>query len=317
MNDDRSNLSDHPNDPTERPGPDTAPSPPAIVGDVVFGGMDSPVAVCTLASRSLLPELAGRPEIAVAGRVFTENVGIERMVQNLAAFGSIRYLIVCGRETPHNVGQTILALHRAGLDPAGRVIGSEAPDPRMPNLTADQLRAFRTGIRVVDMIGESDVTAIVERARTLGAEPVPDDDAPTTPTAPTAPIEAGDPTGSDVERVKAVRSPNDAWSFDPVGYFLVFVDRPSSILRVEQYSSSHRLVRIVEGTSAEAICHTIDRLGQVTLLAHAAYLGRELAKAETALRLGLDYDQDRPLSQGEAGSPRPSTAQRDHAGGAS
>ena len=68
---------------------------------MVFGGTDSPVAVCTLASRALLPVLAGRPEIAVAGRVYTENVGIERMVQNLAAFATVRFLIVCGRESPH------------------------------------------------------------------------------------------------------------------------------------------------------------------------------------------------------------------------
>src|SRR3954447_750655 len=102
-------------------------SPPDIVGDVVFGGMESPVAVCTLASRTLLPELAGRPEIAVAGRVYTENLGVERMVQNLAAFDGVRFLIVCGRETRHLVGQTILALHRGGLDKASRVVGSDAP----------------------------------------------------------------------------------------------------------------------------------------------------------------------------------------------
>src|SRR3954469_20041745 len=87
--------------------------PPPIIGDVVFGSVDSPVAVCTLASRALLPALAGRPEIAVAGRVYTENIGVERMVQNLAAFATVRFLIVCGRETRHKVGQTILALHRA------------------------------------------------------------------------------------------------------------------------------------------------------------------------------------------------------------
>jgi tetrahydromethanopterin S-methyltransferase subunit A len=271
---------------------------PAIVGDVVFGGMDSPVAVCTLASRTLLPELAGRPEIAVAGRVFTENVGIERMIQNLAGFASIRYLLVCGRETPHKVGQTILALHRHGLDPGGRVIGSEAPDPLMPNLSAEHLKAYQTRVRVVDMIGETDVEAIVARARALIAEPTEADAAPPAAAARREP---------DVERVAAVREPNASWTFDPVGYFLVFVDRAGGTLRVEQYTQAHRLVRIIEGTSADAISHTIERLGQVTLLAHAAYLGRELAKAETALRLGLEYDQDRPLARA-AGLPGAETA---------
>ena len=77
--------------------------------------------------------LAGRPEIAIAGRVFTENVGIERMVQNIVAHATLRFLIVCGRESRHRVGQTILALHQAGLDAGSRVVGSEAPEPIMPN----------------------------------------------------------------------------------------------------------------------------------------------------------------------------------------
>lgn len=272
---------------------------PAIVGDVVFGDMESPVAVCTLASRSMLAKLAGRPEIAVAGRVFTENVGIERMVQNLAAFESVRFLIVCGRETRHNVGQTILALHTSGLDADSRVIGSDAPEPIMPNLTAQQVRAFQVRITVVDMMGVTDAEAVVERARALAESPAPE-------SAPRSQAERS-PVGTvAVERIVATRDPVEAWIYDPVGYFLVFVDGTRRLLRVEQYTPEHRQVRVIEGTTAEEICHTIVRLEQVTLLAHAAYLGRELAKAETALRLGLPYEQDRSvgsLASGGAGSP--------------
>lgn len=35
--------------------------------------------------------------------------------------------------------------------------------------------------------------------------------------------------------------------------------------------------------------------GIVNELSHVGYLGMELAKAETALRLGLGYEQDKPL----------------------
>src|SRR3954451_271825 len=226
-------------------------SPPDIVGDVVFGGMESPVAVCTLGSRVLLPELAGRPEIAVAGRVFTENIGVERMIQNLAGFQSIRYLIVCGRETRHKVGQTILALHRFGLDQTVRVIGSVAPDPQMPNLTSEQLRMFQTRVSVVDMIGEADVDVILGRARTLATQP------PTAGPSPKSALDASDSSAATVERIVAVREPTSAWVFDPIGYFLVFVDRTGRKLRVEQYTQAHRLERIVEGTSADDISHTI------------------------------------------------------------
>ena len=40
---------------------------------------------------------------------------------------------------------------------------------------------------------------------------------------------------------------------------------------------------------------TILRLGLVSSLEHAAYLGRELAKAEIALSLKKSYEQDEPL----------------------
>ena len=263
--------------------------PPPIVGDVVFGDMSSPVAVCTLGSRSLLPALAGRPEIAVAGRVFTENVGVERMIQNLVGMSSLRYLIVCGRETQHHVGQTILALHARGVDAAGRVIGSEAPEPILPNLQMDQLQAFQQRIQVIDMIGETDAAAIVERALMVAAA------SPTATGQQDAPVVVPAETES-VERIAATRDPQSAWEYDPVGYFLVFVDRHNARIRAEQYSQEHQLLRIIEGAAAEEIGHTIVRRSLVTVLAHATYLGRELARAESALKLGLDYEQDRPLS---------------------
>lgn len=264
--------------------PETS-SQPAIVGDVVFGNMASPVAVCTLGSRSLLPELAGRPEIAVAGRVFTENVGVERMIQNIVGMTSLRHLIVCGRETAHHVGQTILALHANGLDDAGRVIGSLAPEPIMPNLQADQLQAFQQRVQLLDLVGETDAAVIIERAGALVTAPVAADQTP-----------AASAEAPPVERVAATRDPQSAWVYDPIGYFLIFVDRPHQRVRAERYSQEHQLLCIIEGAAADEIGQTIVRRGLVTLLQHAVYLGRELARAETALKLDLDYEQDRPLS---------------------
>jgi tetrahydromethanopterin S-methyltransferase subunit A len=273
---------------------DTAAPPsagPSIIGDVVFGSASSPVAVCTLASRSLLAELAGRQEIAVAGRVFTENVGVERMVQNLAMMESVRYMIVCGRETKHRVGRTILSLHANGLDADRRVIGADAPDPSMPNLSDEQLRAFQARVSLVDMIGTVDVEAIVAKAAELQSRC---DSAAGGPGGIAERVDLKD-TGDAVETIAATRDPNAAWEYDPVGYFLVFVDRDRRLLHVEHRTQAHALHRIFEGASADALCHTIVRHGAVTLLAHAAYLGRELARAEIALALGHHYEQDQPL----------------------
>jgi tetrahydromethanopterin S-methyltransferase subunit A len=69
---------------------------------------------------------------------------------------------------------------------------------------------------------------------------------------------------------------------------------------VEQYGQDRRLARVFVGRTAGALCDTIVRHGQVSVLQHAAYLGRELAKAEAALRLGLDYEQDVSLRLGAA-----------------
>ena len=264
-----------------------------LAADVVFGNEASPIAVCTLTSRRLLPALAGRDEIAIAGRCHTENIGVERMVQNLVANPRLRYLILCGQETSHRVGQTVLSLHRNGLDTGRRVVGSTAPEPILPNLGPEELRAFQTRVRVVDMIGEVDPDQILERARQLGAaEPIATDSSP----EDAAPAVRG--PEHTVEHV--VASPDAAadWEYDPAGYFVISVDRQSARLLVAHHDQRHRLLRTIEGTTAKAVSQTIVRLTLATLPAHLAYLGRELTKAELALRNSLHYEQDVPLDLG-------------------
>jgi tetrahydromethanopterin S-methyltransferase subunit A len=268
-----------------------APAWPPLVGDVVFGSPESPVAVCTLASRSLLPSLAGRPEIAIAGRVYTENVGVERMIQNVVANPRLRVLLLCGRESFHRVGQTILSLHENGLDAERRVIGAGSPEPFLPNLRDDELRAFRERVRIVDLIGELDAERILERAGAFADDGTGQtDDARGRTTAAAAAV-----LPAEIERIQATPDARADWRYDPTGFFLIFVERASRTLRVEHYSRGRQLLRIVEGRNAEELCHTLLRRGLVTELAHAAYLGRELARAEDALHLGLHYEQDSAL----------------------
>lgn len=265
--------------------PDDTSWPP-LTADVVFGNMDSPVAVCTLASRRLLPALAGRDEIAIAGRCHTENIGIERMVQNLVANPRLRVLLLCGQETSHAVGQTVLCLHRNGLDDDRRVVGSTAPEPILPNLSGDDLRTFQQRVRVVDLIGELDPERILARARELTeAGLAAEGEAPETTARQVVPLE------------HIVATPDAAadWEYDPAGYFVITVDRPNGRLLVEHHDRGHRLLRTVEGTTAQAISQTIARRGLATLPTHLAYLGRELTKAELALRHALYYEQDVPL----------------------
>ncbi len=61
---------------------------------------------------------------------------------------------------------------------------------------------------------------------------------------------------------------------------------------MEHYNYDNVLLRIVKGASAKAICRTVIDEGWVSELSHAAYLGRELARAEFCLSHGVEYIQD-------------------------
>ncbi|MCL5877782.1 MAG: dihydropteroate synthase-like protein [Candidatus Bathyarchaeota archaeon] len=84
---------------------------------------------------------------------------------------------------------------------------------------------------------------------------------------------------------------------DPCGVFRVMVDRESKKLVALHYNSSEskELTCAIRGLDAEAVMAEVLRLGLVSRLEHAAYLGGELAKAEVALRVGRDYVQDADL----------------------
>jgi tetrahydromethanopterin S-methyltransferase subunit A len=66
---------------------------------------------------------------------------------------------------------------------------------------------------------------------------------------------------------------------------------------VEHYDASFHLLRVLRGKKALEIYSTIVRNGWVTVLGHAAYLGRELAKAELALQRGWTYEQNEALKE--------------------
>ena len=93
-----------------------------------------------------------------------------------------------------------------------------------------------------------------------------------------------------VERVAAAGEDPLRIKLDKAGYFVVNV-RDQSIL-VEHYSYQEKLLRIIEGHDARSIYLTIVRHGWVSKLDHAAYIGKELAKAELSIRYGFDYLQD-------------------------
>jgi tetrahydromethanopterin S-methyltransferase subunit A len=92
---------------------------------------------------------------ALAGTIRTENIGLEKVIGNIVANPNIRYLAVCGPESPdHLVGDAILALSRNGIDAQKRIIGAQAPAPFLCNTPGEFLVRFRRQITVIDLVNE-------------------------------------------------------------------------------------------------------------------------------------------------------------------
>ncbi|MDE3089313.1 MAG: DUF4346 domain-containing protein [Chloroflexota bacterium] len=79
---------------------------------------------------------------------------------------------------------------------------------------------------------------------------------------------------------------------DKAGYFVILPFADKDIITVEHYAYDNTLLRRVEGANARAIYMMMVANGWVSELSHAAYLGKELAKAELSLKQGFKYVQD-------------------------
>jgi tetrahydromethanopterin S-methyltransferase subunit A len=257
----------------------------------------APVAICTLTSRPLAEEVVRRSgaELSVVGTLATENIGIERLVENVVANPHVRFLVVCGEDSEqalgHLPGQSLLALARDGVDERGRIVGARGRRPVLRNLGREAIEHFRGAVEVIDHVGSRDAAAVVESARECAAR----DPGPAEPFA-----------GSRVVQPIPARVPERSTP-DPSGYFIVFVDRVRRLLALEHYGTNGILDAIVEGAGAAEIAATAVERELLTRLDHAAYLGRELARAERALTTGEEYVQDaapeRRWTPSEAASP--------------
>ena len=92
---------------------------------------------------------------ALAGTLQTENVGLEKVICNIVSNPNIRYVVLCGPESPgHHVGDAILALAANGTDQRKRIIGTTAPTPYLFNIPAEFAERFRKQVTVIDLVNE-------------------------------------------------------------------------------------------------------------------------------------------------------------------
>ena len=84
---------------------------------------------------------------------------------------------------------------------------------------------------------------------------------------------------------------------DEKGIFKIALDDKNRTIVAMHFSDSQQSkpTIIIKGKTAEKVYSKIEEMGLITRLDHAAYLGRELEKAEIALLIGKEYVQDNPL----------------------
>jgi tetrahydromethanopterin S-methyltransferase subunit A len=144
---------------------------PPIRGDYRLDDPESRIAVVTLAS------ILRAKGAAIWGPCKTENLGVEKVVANLISNSNLRFLLVCGAESKgHLPGDSILALHRNGIDDGGRIVGSKGAIPFIENLSKEAIDRFQRQVEVIDRIGlvdESEIEKIVVEHRSL-SEPFPE-----------------------------------------------------------------------------------------------------------------------------------------------
>ncbi len=251
---------------------------PVVEGRYVVGKKDAPVAVCTLGTLDI-----GIPmgSVAIRGKCVIENIGIEKVVKNVVSNPNIRFLILCGAESKgHFTGQALVSLKENGVDAGKRIIGAKGAMPFLKGLSIEEIEAFRRQVEVVDMVGEMNPDAIAKAAGECAARNP----------GPFGGAALPAPGKEKIERIDA--SPSDAWDQDPKGFFIINVNREKGDISAEHYTNNRVMRKVIVGKTAEGIYKKMAALGMVSLQPHAFYLGKELARAEAALRAGQEYIQE-------------------------
>jgi tetrahydromethanopterin S-methyltransferase subunit A len=275
---------------------------PVIAGSYQVGDPEGPVAVCALTSEPLIAPLVRLPGVAIAGKVYTANLGIARIVINITANPAIRFLLICGKDSKlFRPGQSLVALAERGIDAESRIIGALGYDPVLTTLAPERISQFRRQVEVVDWSGEEDLKLLEEGVGGLVARNP----------GRFAAVEGAADMATDEGRFVIIRpgGQREPLQYDPKGYFVITVDREEEQILLRHYLPDHTPAHEMRGRVAGSMFLGLLREGLVSQLSHAGYLGEELAKAEAALRLGLRYDQDRPLRPSEESTESPAGSQ--------
>jgi tetrahydromethanopterin S-methyltransferase subunit A len=216
------------------------------------------------------------------------------LVHAVAANLAIQYVICAGSQSANKqpLGSALLLLGRGDEAPAGPV--GALVNTIVARIEPAELKAVRRRVQFVDLLGSSDLAKITARIEESAAAAGGSHTGFVT-----------QPTEDGVERLIVPRDFRHEARRDKAGAFSIRIEEHSII--VEHRNGKDRLLRVIEGKTARDVCLVLIRNGWVSRLDHAAYLGRELCRAELALRSGQPFKPDR--DEGEE-TPRSSAAEQ-------
>ncbi|MDD4989979.1 MAG: dCTP deaminase [Candidatus Pacebacteria bacterium] len=252
---------------------------PFVEGRFYVGNKNSPVAVCTNATVEGI--VLDMEKVAICGKCVTENIGIEKIIQNVVANPNIRFLLLCGKPSKgHFVEQAIMTLKQNGVDQEKTIIGAMGNMPHLKGLDIETIERFRAQIEPINLNGETDSNVVMQAVENCLAR------------------NPGPYNGEKIEVIKIeeveAKGPFD-WKEDPKGFFVVSL-RPQEKKIVVEHLQNGKITKKVVGESAQDICRKIGQMQMVgdfeQTVEHSMYLGRELAKAEFCLKNNLIYEQD-------------------------
>ena len=137
-------------------------------GRYLRGNDYSPVAVVAILDTDdskMPPELADlittavEAGAAIAGTLQTENLGIEKIVANMVANPTIRFIVLCGREAHgHSPAEALQCLIENGVENDKRrtIKGASAPTPYLANISLISIERFRKQLKIVNLIKDDD-----------------------------------------------------------------------------------------------------------------------------------------------------------------
>lgn len=139
-----------------------------IKQEFYIGNPNSQIAICTLASISLLDDLKDSEilsKVAIIGRLFSENKGIDNIIQYIYQNKNIKKIVICGKEVwGHKSGHSLLQLHQNGIDEDFRIINSTSPDPHL-TISKDAIEYFQENIIIINLINETNFETIYEKLK--------------------------------------------------------------------------------------------------------------------------------------------------------